>query len=33
MEFGGNSSFNLGLDSKISRCFLMMRPVHQVNLD
>ena len=26
MEFGGKSSFNLGLDSKISRCFLMMRP-------
>ena len=26
MEFGGKSSFNLGLDSKITRCFLMMRP-------
>ena len=26
MEFGGKSSFNLGLDSKIARCFLMMRP-------
>ena len=26
MEFGGKSSFNLGLDSKIARCFLMIRP-------
>ena len=26
IEFGGKSSFNLGLDSKIARCFLMMRP-------
>ena len=26
MEFGGKNSFNLGLDSKIPRCFLMMRP-------
>ena len=26
MEFGGKSSFNLGLDSKIARCLLMMRP-------
>ena len=26
MEFGGKSSFSLGLDSKIPRCFLMMRP-------
>ncbi len=25
MEFGGKNSFNLGLDSKIPRCFLMMR--------
>ena len=26
MEFGGKSSFNIGLDSKIARCLLMMRP-------
>ena len=26
MECGGKSSFNLGLDSKIARCLLMMRP-------
>ena len=26
MEFGGKSSFNLGLDSKIAGCLLMMRP-------
>ena len=26
MESGGKSSFNLGLDSKIARCLLMMRP-------
>ena len=26
MEYGGKSSFNLGLDSKIARCFLMIRP-------
>ena len=25
MEFGGKSSFNLGSDSKITRCFLMTR--------
>ena len=27
MEFGGKSSFNLGLDSKITRCFLMTRAI------
>ena len=26
IEFGGKSSFNLGLVSKIARCLLMMRP-------
>ena len=26
MEFGGKSCFNLGLDSKIARCLLIMRP-------